>query len=219
MIIALVPAFNEEKRIGSVIRSLFEHVDQVVVIDDCSTDQTLIRAEQAGAVVLRHKLNRGQGAALQTGHEYALKKQVQLVVHFDGDGQFQAHDIPLAINKLKDSGADVLLGSRFLGVKSNIPYFKKYFILPVSRIINRLLTGLKLSDVHNGFRILNEQALVVIKISQDRMAHSSEIPALIKKHNLKYVEHPVAVKYHEYGQGASGGFKILSDLLISRFVK
>ena len=94
MFIAIVPAHNEESSIGSVVRSLVRHVDQVVVVDDGSRDATAKEAASAGAVVLRHAINRGQGAALETGHEYARRAGADFVLHFDADGQFDAADVP-----------------------------------------------------------------------------------------------------------------------------
>lgn len=221
MFVAIVPAYNEEKRIGQVVRDLAVYVDEVVVVDDKSEDSTIIEAKNNGATVLRHKINLGQGAALETGHEYARRVGADYVIHFDGDGQFSAEDIKPALAKLQIDNVDIILGSRFLGNNKNktIPWTKRYILSPVSRFIDRLFSGLKLTDAHNGFRILNKNALEKIKITQNGMAHASEIPNLIKKHNLKYSEIPITVYYHEYGQGLSGGFKIVRDLLIGRFIK
>lgn len=217
MIFVVVPAFNETKKIGRVVRDLFEHgYNNVVVVDDGSSDDTAQNAKVAGAMIIRHEVNRGQGAALQTGNEYALNCGAKIIIHFDADGQFNPRDIAGAITLMNSENLDVVLGSRFLDDRSNIPFFKKFFLLPISRLINNFLTGLKLSDVHNGFRVLNEPAAKKIKITQDGMAHNSQIPKLIKEHNLKYREYPVEVFYEENGQGVVGGFKILYDLLIDR---
>jgi len=219
MFFAIIPAYNEEDRISGVIEGLRGHVDRVVVVDDASVDCTVQRAQKAGATVLRHKINRGQGAALQTGHAYARKHGAEHVIHFDGDGQFDVLDIGPALRRLKKSGVDVVLGSRFLDNRSNMPWFKKNILHPIGRVINKLFSGLHLSDVHNGFRVLNKKALEKIVITQDRMAHATEIPALIKKHNLSYIEFPVKVTYHEYGQRASGGVQVLKDLIFGKFVR
>ncbi len=218
MFLAIVPAYNEEERIGSVVRSLFGHVDEIVVVDDCSKDGTRKQAREAGAVVIRHKINRGQGATLETGHEYARKHGAEYVLHFDGDNQFDALDINPALQKMREKEADVLLGSRFLDDRSRIPWFKKHILLPLGRLVSRAFGGIKLTDVHNGFRILNKNALDKIRIKQDRMAHASEIPELIKRHGLKYIEFPVKVTYHEYGQRAVGGLKVLKDLFFGKFL-
>lgn len=218
MLIAVVPAFNEEKTIGSVVRDLFNHADKVIVVDDGSRDDTTAIASAAGAVVLRHAVNRGQGAALQTGHDYALQIGADYVIDFDADGQFDADDIKPTFEALKKSGADILFGSRFLDKRTKMPWLKKHFILPLARIFNRFFTKIKLTDAHNGFRILNKRALQKIKITQDRMAHNTEIPTKVKKHNLKYIEFPVKVVYRKYGQGFSGGLKVLRDLFTGKFV-
>jgi len=219
MFIAIVPAYNEEKTIGSVARDLFGHVDKVVVVDDGSEDKTSEVARSAGAAVLRHKINRGQGAALQTGDECALKLGADYVLHFDADGQFNTADIKPALEKLKNEKADVLFGSRFFDSRSNVPFFKRRFLLPAARLINFLFTGVSLSDVHNGFRILNRNALEKIAITHDRMAHASEILSQIKKCGLKCIEFPVKVLYKEYGQGMRGGVEVVKDLLLGRFIK
>ncbi len=227
MIFVIVPAYNEEKSIGRVLRGFFEtqFKDEslknmkVVVVDDGSVDNTVQIASQAGATVLRHEINRGQGAALQTGNQYALEQGASIVVHFDADGQFNPVDIESGLMTMKNKGVDVVLGSRFLDNRSKMPWSKKYLLLPISRFVNRLLTGLKLTDAHNGFRILSRKALQKINISQDRMAHNSEIVKQIKQHNLLFAEHPVEVVYTEYGQGVGGGLKILQDLLAAKFLR
>lgn len=219
MFVAIVPAHNEALHIGSVVRDLFQHVDSVVVVDDGSVDNTAMIAHEAGAVVIRHTINRGQGAALQTGHAYALARGAAYVLHFDGDGQFDVVDILPALRALQTAKADILFGSRFLGVVSDIPWLKRYVILPLARVTNHWVGGVPLSDAHNGFRILTRQALERIMITQDRMAHASEIPLLAKHHGLRYMEFPVTVVYREYGQGLREGLTILKDLLFGRFVR
>ncbi len=219
MFIAIVPAYNEEKNIGSVVRSLFSHVHKVVVVDDGSKDDTEKYAKEAGAVVLRHKVNRGQGAALQTGHDYAKQLDPDFVLHFDGDAQFLVEDIIPAKEELEKTGADILFGSRFLGKKSNIPFLKRFFLFPLAGLVNKVFVGLNLTDIHNGFRIFNRKALGKIQITQDRMAHASEIPAQAKKLGLEYIEFPVKVVYREYGQGLKGGVEIVKDLFLGWFLR
>ncbi|MDP2692388.1 MAG: glycosyltransferase family 2 protein [bacterium] len=230
MLIAIIPAYNEEKNLGSVVRSLLnlpssskdyagQLVDRVVVVDDGSLDKSGEIARDAGAVLLNHKINRGQGAALQTGHDYALAEGADYVLHFDADGQFDAGDIVPAFNALKESGADILFGSRFLGKESNIPFVKKYILFPFARVFNKYFTGIKLTDIHNGFRILNRKALLNIEIKQDRMAHATEIIGIVRQKGLKYIEFPVKVVYRTYGQGVEGGIRILKDLFVGMFVR
>ena len=216
MLVAIVPSYNEAKRIGSVVRNLFNHVDLVVVVDDGSKDNTATVAKEAGAIVLKHEINRGQGASLQTGHDYALMIGADQVLHFDGDGQFDVADIKPALKKMK-SKADILFGSRFW-IINQICLLKRYFIHPLGKIFNRIFK-IKLTDVHNGFRILNKRALEIIKIKQDRMAHATEIPAQVFKSDLHWVEFPVKVHYYTYGQSGRGAIKIIKDLIFDNFIK
>jgi polyprenyl-phospho-N-acetylgalactosaminyl synthase len=217
MFLAIVPAYNEEKRVGSVVRSLLDLVDVVVVVDDGSYDNTSKAAKDAGATVIRHKINRGQGAALETGHVYARNKYADYVLHFDADGQFSVDDICAALDALQVANADVLFGTRYGDKASNVPWTKKYIIGPIGRIVDRVFGSVELKDAHNGFRILTKKALNKIKITQSGMAHASEIPALVKKHHLSYIEVPVSVTYHEYGQGVGSGIKTVRDLFFGIF--
>ncbi len=219
MFVAIVPAFNESKIIGSVVQSLFSHVDKVIVVDDGSKDLTEAEARQAGATILSHKINRGQGASLQTGHDYALDLGADYVLHFDGDGQFDTADIKPAFEKLKNSGADILFGSRFLDNRTKIPWLKKYILFPPAKLFNKIFGGVNLTDIHNGFRILSRRALEELKIEQDRMAHATEIPAKAKRLGLKYIEFPVKVTYHRYGGGLKHGLGVVKDLLLGVFLK
>jgi len=142
-----------------------------------------------------------------------------MVVHFDADGQFNPADIAKALAGMKEKNADVILGSRFLDNRSRMPWTKKHIVLPIARLVNRFLTGLKLTDAHNGFRILSRRALQAISISQDRMAHNSEIIQQIRQKNLSYLEYPVEVNYNEYGQGVGGGLKIILEILHGRLIR
>lgn len=216
----IIPAHNEERNIAEVIRNLVaEHFEaKIVVVDDGSEDSTAEMAQKAGATVLRHLINRGQGAALATGTEYALAQGASTIVHFDADGQFEARDVAALVEPIKSGRVEVVLGSRFLSRANHIPFSKKYLILPLARVVNFLFTGLWLSDAHNGLRALSRRAAESIKIEQDRMAHNSEIIAQVKKNNLSFVEMPVMVKYHRYGQGLAGGFKIIKDLIFQKII-
>lgn len=219
MLLAVVPAYNEASTIGSVLQSLFDHVDEVVVVDDGSTDKTYEQARQTGATVLRHALNRGQGAALETGHEYARALGAEYVLHFDADGQFDAADIRPALEKLKNTAADILLGSRFLDGRSNVPWLKRRVFLPLARLWHNLIYRSNLTDIHNGFRLLNRRALQALRLTQDRMAHASEISVQAARAELTIVEFPVKVTYHQYGQKAKDGLTVLKDLIFANFIR
>ncbi len=218
MVTVVIPAYNEAARLLAVLTGLqaadYHHI---VVVDDGSTDNTAEVAQAGGAIVIRHSINRGQGAALETGNEYCRREGTDVVVHFDADGQFNPLDIAGAVKIIASGQAEVVLGSRFLDNRSELPWSKRHLILPISRLIERLLTGVSLTDSHNGFRVLSGRALNLIRLTQDRMAHNSECVAALKHLQLAFIEYPVEVRYHRYGQGVSGGLKIIADWWWGRF--
>ncbi len=218
-IICVIPAYNEAQHITKVIERVRPFVQEIVVVNDCSHDQTAKLALAAGATVISHPINRGQGAALQTGNEYALKNAADIIVHFDADNQFQAEEIPEMIKPLTRGQAEAVLGSRFLEKKSKLPKFKKNIIMPLARLINRLFFNIKLSDPQSGFRALNRSAAAKIKIENDGMAHCSEIMHQLFAKKIKTVEVPITVIYHEFGQRFSGGIRIIKDTVIKRIIK
>jgi glycosyltransferase involved in cell wall biosynthesis len=217
-IICVIPAWNEAKHIVRVIEKLKDKVDQIIVVDDHSSDDTYTLAQAAGAFVLRHPINRGQGASLQTGSDQALKMGADIIVHFDADDQFSATEIKDIIAPILNNEADVVFGSRFLGKKSNLPYTKKYIIHPLARLINHLL-GAHTSDPQSGFRAYSKEVAKSFRIENNGMAHCSEILIKISNSNWRIKEVPITVTYHEYGQKFSGGFRILKDLFISHLGK
>lgn len=217
-VFVIIPVWNEEKYIRAVLEKLVLLPYRIVVVDDGSTDQTAKFVQNFPVDFIRHTINRGQGAALETGNQFARENCAKVVVHFDGDGQFNPSDIAAALEHLVKNDLHVVLGSRFLDDRSHLPFTKKYFILPIGRLINYFLTGLWLSDPQNGFRVFSSYSLATVRIFQDKMAHNSEIVSQIKKQNLRFEEIPVEVRYHRYGQGWRGGIKILWDWLVHWFI-
>ena len=217
-VFCIIPAFNEERTIGQVVASVKPLVDELIVVDDGSSDATVEIAFKQGAKVLRHFLNRGQGASLETGNQYALANGADIVVHFDADGQFVAEEIKDIIAPIARGEADVVLGSRFLGKKTNMPFLKKSIIMPTARLVNKALLGLSLSDPQPGFRALSRSALEKIKIKQDKMAHNSEILHKISFYKLRLKEIPVTVIYTEFGQNFWGGIRIVKDILLAKLM-
>jgi glycosyltransferase involved in cell wall biosynthesis len=218
-VICVIPAFKEAKNITKVVTGVLPYVQEAVVIDDCSPDNTAALARAAGATVLRHPINRGQGAALQTGNDYALKNGADIIIHFDGDDQFVAAEIPEMIAPLLAGRADIVFGSRFLGKTANFPASKKYIIYPLAHLFTRFILGIKLSDPQNGFRALSRRAAEITKIDNREMAHNSEIQAKAYRAKLRIAEVPITVIYHQFGQKLSGGLKIAKDLLIHKIIK
>ena len=217
-IICVIPAWNEALKITKVVEDVRVYVQDIVVVDDCSKAETGILAEKAGAKVLRHRINRGQGAALQTGNEYALLLGADIIVHFDADDQFLASEIPDVVAPIATNRADIVFGSRFLGKEPNWPFLKKHIIMPLALFFTRFFLGVRLSDPQNGFRAMNRKAAQLTAISNREMAHASEIQAKAFREKLRIEEVPVTVIYHEYGQKLSGGFRVLKDLLISKII-
>ena len=221
-IIVVIPAYNEAKVIYSVVNAVKDQVDEVIVIDDGSSDNTAEVATNAGAKVARHFLNRGQGAALQTGISFALKSDADIIVTFDADGQHVAEEIEQVVKPLLLGEVDVVLGSRFLNAANKIP-LSRVILLKLATLFTRIYTGIKVTDAHNGFRALSRYAAEVIKIRQDGMAHDSEIIEEIKKHNLKFKEVGVTINYTYYslekGQKLTNAFKIVWDLILGRIAR
>lgn len=223
-IVAIIPAYNEEARIMAAVQDAAKYVDTVVVVDDCSTDSTSDQALTAGAHVLRHVINRGQGAALQTATDFALQNlAADVIIHFDADGQMSGSEIPMMAAPIMSGAADIVLGSRFLGSRldANMPWTRQ-FILKLGLIFTRLVSGIKTTDTHNGFRALSANAASKLHLTLDRMAHASEILDLIIVHKLRYVERSVTIRYSAEtlakGQSSLGSLLIAHDFLKKRFL-
>ncbi len=213
-IACVIPAYNEAKNIGPVLAKVFPLVDELIVVDDCSSDETSLVAEKYPVTVIRHPINRGQGAALQTGNEYALKSGADIILHFDADDQFRAEEIPVVLAPLIAGEAEAVFGSRFLG-QANFPPLKRYLIMPLARQLNRWL-GIRTTDPQSGFRALKKEVWQQITIYNRGMAHCSEILFKTVKTGCVLKEVPIHVTYHHFGQKFSGGFRIIKDLLLQK---
>jgi polyprenyl-phospho-N-acetylgalactosaminyl synthase len=217
--VVVIPAFNESGRIAEVVAGVQGWFERVVVIDDGSRDDTAAAARQAGAAVLIHPVNLGQGAALQTGFEWARRQGADWVVTLDADGQHDPQEAAAMLQAARQNGWDVALGSRFLGRTEGMPASRRV-LLKSALAFQNLTTGLRLTDVHNGLRVLSCSALQTIVLRQNRMAHASEIVSQIASSGLRIGEYPVTIRYTAYslakGQSALGALNILFDLLIAR---
>jgi len=220
----IVPSFNENEQLRQTVRSLLTQPFQVVVVDDGSKEEQSNFLKGLPVFYIRHTVNLGQGAALQTGTDFAVSRGANFIVHFDADGQHNPQDLHSMLAPLVRRRADITIGSRFLRKESaaTIPFSRK-IILYLGRIFNFLYTGLWLSDAHNGFRAFTKTAARDIRITENRMAHASEILYLIRKHRLKAVEIPVTVLYTEYsikkGQKGWNGIRIAFDLLLHKLFR
>jgi polyprenyl-phospho-N-acetylgalactosaminyl synthase len=208
----VIAAFNEAKVIRSVVAEVVAGGWSVVVVDDGSRDATATEARMPGAIVLKHRINLGQGASLQTGIDYALRRGARQVVTFDADGQHDSADIPLLVEALAEN--DIALGSRFLGRVEGASAIRLSMLRAATKVSNSL-SGIKLTDSHCGFRAFRASAAPALRITQDRMAHASELLRKIKTSGLRLVEVPVTIKYTEHskskGQGGIQAVRILFD--------
>ncbi len=217
-VFCIIPAWNEEKTIVKVLQSVKNEVDVIVVVDDKSSDNTVKLAKSQNVTVLKHLINRGQGAALQTGNNYAIKHGADVIVHFDADGQFLTEDIKNIIKPIIQDEADIVFGSRFLGKKSEIPKLKEYIIMPLAHAVNKLTMGKTLTDPQSGFRAMSIDTASKITVTSDKMAHCSEILRKTFQYNLRIKEVPITVVYNDFGQNLLGGIRIFKDLLISKIL-
>jgi polyprenyl-phospho-N-acetylgalactosaminyl synthase len=214
-----IAAYNEARAIAPVLASLRNTGHDIVVVDDGSTDGTDEVAAAARAVVVRHSINLGQGAALQTGITFALLQGAEFIVTFDADGQHRAAHIEELLAALVVHRADFVLGSRFLGEGSNIPVSRR-LLLRAATWFTRMTTGLAVTDAHNGMRAMTRRGAEQIHLRQNRMAHASEFLDQIADSGLKYVEVPVIIDYSHYsvgkGQRSSQSINILVDLFVRK---
>ena len=218
----VIAAYNESKVVKNVISEVLSCCPNVVVVDDGSSDNTYAELLDSDAWVLKHPINLGQGAALQTGISFALSKGAEYIATFDADGQHSISDLLAMYQKISSEGFDVILGSRFLGNAVNISPFRIFF-LKAAAAYTGLISGMWLTDAHNGLRIFSARAARKINIQQNRMSHASEIVDLISENRLSYVEHPVTITYTDYskqkGQKLSNSVAIVIEQLISRFMR
>jgi polyprenyl-phospho-N-acetylgalactosaminyl synthase len=214
----VIPLYNEGIVIADVVRDARRTFAQIVCVDDGSSDDSAGEASRAGAVVVRHPVNLGQGAALQTGFEYTLGEPgMRWVVTYDADGQHQVSDVVAMLDKAVAEDLDVVFGSRFLDDRTEAGLAKRLVLRAAVRYTN-WTTGTSLSDAHNGLRVLSRDVVARIEITQNRMAHASELVHQIGALDVRYGESPVHILYTDYsrakGQSLWNAVNILADLIL-----
>lgn len=221
----VVPMYNESKVIKGVIEKLkiARPDDDIILVNDGSSDNTLeICKTIPGVYILTHVSNLGAGAAQQTGIEFAKRIGVDYVVTYDADGQHDANDIEVFKEVMIKNNYDIILGSRFLGRTINMPKIKG-IVLKTSIWFGYMFGGIKLTDSHNGFKMINIKKFPQFEIKQNGMSHGSEIIDIIKKNNLSFIEYPHTITYSEYsmekGQSIFNSINIIVDYLIKRRFK
>lgn len=212
----VVPLFNEAAVIADVVRGIREFLPQVVCVDDGSSDGSAAAARAAGAVVIQHPVNMGQGAALQTGLEYVVRDpEMRYAVTFDADGQHQVSDAVAMVEVLRAGAVDVVFGSRFLDTRTK-PGRSKRLLLRAAVLYTNMTTHMRLTDAHNGLRAMTRAVAERLDIRQNRMAHASEIVEQIGTAGFRYAEHPVHIVYTDYsrskGQSMLNSVNILTEM-------
>ncbi|WP_278601446.1 glycosyltransferase family 2 protein [Actinomyces naeslundii] len=215
----VIPLYNEATVVREVISQARETFPYIVVVDDGSKDDSARQAAAAGAIVVRHPVNLGQGAALQTGFSYILEKtNANYVVTFDADGQHSTTDAAAMVAAAREEELAVILGSRFLQGPSPVGQLKR-LVLRTAAAVSSRTSGMHLTDAHNGLRVIRRDVLVQLNLKQNRMAHASEIIRKIGATGLPWREFPVHIVYTDYsrskGQSLWNSVNILVDLLFS----
>ena len=218
----VIPSYNEGETLRRTVESLLPCGYEIVVVDDGSREDPHGMLADLPIHYLRHPINLGQGAALQTGMDYAKAQGAEAVIHFDADGQHDKNDIPQFLAAL-ETGVDVVIGSRFLRESdlAHVPKGKR-LVLRCARVVNGVFTGMWLTDAHNGFRALGRKALEAIDLTENRMAHATEIMSQIRAAKLTVKEVPVTIRYTDYsqakGQKWTNSLNILIDLILNKIM-
>lgn len=217
----IIPVFNEDKVIQDVVAEVREVFAHVVCVDDGSSDDSAARIRAAGAHLVSHPVNLGQGAALQTGVEYARTRPgARFFVTFDADGQHQVSDAAAMVTRLRTEPIDILIGTRFSGGGAkSVPWFKR-IVLRTIVFLSPHTRKLGLSDTHNGLRAFNKTVADQLDLLMAGMGHASEFITLIGTHGWRVDEEPVTILYTEYskakGQSLLNGINIIADGLLMR---
>ena len=212
----IIPVYDEAEVIVAVVEGVLPTFPHVVCVDDGSRDGSAERIFGTAAHLVRHPVNLGQGAALQTGLDYALRQPgAEYFVTFDADGQHRVEDAAALVDAVRSGAADVALGSRFLAEGEQVPKIKRMLLKTVA-VMSPAARHLQLTDAHNGLRVLNRAAAEPLRITMNGMAHASEIIDYLARSELTVTEVPVTVLYTDYskakGQSLINGVNILFDL-------
>ncbi len=213
----VIPAKNEGTRIGAVLKYIQkEGYDNVVVVNDGSTDNTVSIAKKWGATVLTHYVSLGAGAATQTGIEYAMKRGADVVVTLDGDNQHCPTDIKFLIKRMTEKNVDIVIGSRFLNKDNDIPFVRVIYN-KIGNVITGFLTGLFVTDSQSGFKAMRAKFAKESKINLNGYEFCTEIISMIKRQKASYAEVPIKVRYTKdtqaKGQSFFNGVRMVGTLV------
>lgn len=218
----IIPVYNEESVIKSVIESTLNLTKYIVCVNDGSRDNSEGEILKTSAYLVNHPINMGQGAALQTGIEFARQLPVDYFVTFDADGQHRIQDVQAMLKTIKTDKYDIVLGSRFLGETVGMKKSKE-IILKLAIKFSNFTSGIKLTDTHNGLRVFNRHVAETMQITMPDMAHASEILEIMKEQKYRYNEVPVTIEYTDYsrakGQTLINAINIGFDTLLRKITK
>lgn len=215
----VVPTFNEGPVVGGVLKDLLSEFPNVVAVDDGSRDDSAAQILASGARLVRHPINLGAGAAMESGLRFALlDRGARFFVTFDADGQHRVEDAAAMVAKLRSGEQDVVLGSRFLGTAQDMPRSRR-LMLYAARIFETLSSGVALTDAHNGLRAFNRDFAEQVKFRMRDMAHASEMLRLIHRTKARWGEQPVTILYTDYsrakGQRSINSVNIAVDVWLN----
>jgi glycosyltransferase involved in cell wall biosynthesis len=217
--VVVVRVFNEAPVVGGVVSQLVTAGLRVIAVDDASTDTSADEIDKTGAMRVTHPINLGAGGALQTGYEAALRySDARYIACFDADGQHQLEDL-LGMIRLIRQGYDVVMGSRFLDGKTQMSPLRRVILRMATRLLNRG-SGTRLTDAHNGLRLVTREVAAGIKLSHAGMAYASELEFYLTRPQHRVVEYPVHILYTDYsrakGQPLLNSVNILADTVAHR---
>lgn len=219
----LIPVYNEEKIISKTIANLQSHFDNILIINDGSTDGTLQSLNGINITLINHPINLGQGAAIKTGIEFILKfSDADAVITFDADGQHLVKDALYFSNKIFEIKEEIIFGSRFLGFEKNIPLSKR-ILLKFAIFLTNILYSIKMSDTHNGLKAIKRSGLEKLDLTIEGYGFETEIIMSVSKKKILYIEEPTDIVYTDYsmakGQSIFNAIRIFEELLFRFFKK
>jgi glycosyltransferase involved in cell wall biosynthesis len=222
-VVVIIPVYNEGEVIADVVTAVTKRFSRVICIDDGSQDNSAEMIKSTSAQLVQHSINLGQGAALQTGIDYALlDPEIKYFVTYDADGQHDLNDVERMLTTIKQTKVDIILGSRFLGKAENITPLKR-FVLKLAVLFSNKTSGITLTDAHNGLRVFNRRVAEELNITMPDFSHASEIVSRIAHKKFTYQEAPVTILYTDYsrkkGQSIFNAVNISFDIILRKVTK
>ena len=222
-IFVIIPCYNEAAVIRNTVKNVLSHGYSVVVVDDCSNDNSKKELEHLAVYYLRHKVNMGQGASLQTGIDFAKRKGAEYFVTFDADGQHNAGDIAGMFELMRKENADLIFGSRFLPESKTNVSGSRSFVLNIARYVNYFVSGVLLSDAYNGLRLFTKRVAETLRITENKMAHASQFQILAAQYKLRCAEYPNSIHYNAYTKAKGlknfDGVKIIFEIILYKLFR